>query len=606
MIAKPGRGATKRDWAALGLAAARRGDLSGARVALHAAAKADRRNAPLRYNLALVLEQMGEIDECAGALTDALRLKPDMVEAARRLSRLRARYRFSDTAALDPFGLKAALAFDTASRQPLVEAALAHVFATEPPLAEALAAARPGGDATAAARTLLRRRKSDGIGNALLTTALERGVVTDPDIERLLTATRRVLLLEPSGDDARDRVVSTFALALLAQCWNNDHAWGETPEETAAVAALSIDQSALLDGEPAASFRLLLSALYRPLNVILGPQLSSDAFQGIRPKPLRDRVVGRLARLAEERNIARTLPRLSGPSDTTSRRVAHQYETSPYPRWQDLHVSEAGSLRRTLERFFPPPRLAFMDKPFDVLIAGAGTGLHAVQTALAYGPKARVLAIDLSAPSLAYAKRMAHHFGVETVEFLVADIRDLDGLAREFDIVECVGVLHHMADPWAGWRRLLPRLRPDGLMYIGLYSAVSRRNLSALRSDPHNPGPGCDDQAARAYRVRLLDRADGDAGAELRQSPDFYNLNEFRDLVLHESEQHTTIAEIKDFLAEHNLAFRGFTLQSELVDDVLRRTGAAWPGPLADWGRYEEDYPRTFDGMYKFWCERAR
>jgi SAM-dependent methyltransferase len=606
MIAKPGRGAPKRDWAALGLAAARRGDLPGARVALQEATKADRRNASLRYNLALVLDQLGEIDESAGALTEALRLKPDMVEAARRLSRMCARYRFSNPAGLDPFGLKAALAFDTASRQPLVEVALAHVFATEPPLIEALAATRPGADATAAARTLLRRRKSDGIGNALLTSALECGVVTDPRIERLLTAARRVLLLDPSEDDVRDRAVSTFALALLAQCWNTDQAWAETPEETAAVAALSIDHRVLLEGDVGASFRLLLAALYRPLNVILGSQPSSDAYQGIRPKPLRDCIVGRLARLAEEREIARALPRLSGTSDATSRRVAHQYETSPYPRWQDLHVSEAGALRRTLERFFPPPRLAFMDQPFDVLIAGAGTGLHAVQTALAYGPKARVLAIDLSAPSLAYAKRMARHFGAETVEFLAADIRDLDGLQREFDIVECVGVLHHMADPWAGWRSLLSRLRPDGLMYIGLYSAVSRRNLAALRSDPHHPGPGCDDPAARAYRARLLDLADGEAGAELQQSPDFYNLNEFRDLVLHESEQHVMIAEIEDFLAKHNLTFRGFTLQSEVVEDALPRMGATWPGPLTDWARHEADYPRTFDGMYKFWCERAR
>ena len=51
-----------------------------------------------------------------------------------------------------------------------------------------------------------------------------------------------------------------------------------------------------------------------------------------------------------------------------------------------------------------------------------------------------------------------------------------------------------MADPLQGWSALTERLRPDGLMFLGLYSAVSRRNLAALRSDPDYPGPGCTDQ----------------------------------------------------------------------------------------------------------------
>src|SRR5690606_10753525 len=129
-------------------------------------------------------------------------------------------------------------------------------------------------------------------------------------------------------------------------------------------------------------------------------------------------------------------------------------------------------------------RLVFMDGPFDVLIAGAGTGKQALQSAFAYGPQARLLATDLSAASLGYAKSAATRYGVSNVEFMVADILDIDRLDRQFDIIECVGVLHHMADPWAGWRKLLSCLKPGGLMYLGLYSAVSRANILALRGEP--------------------------------------------------------------------------------------------------------------------------
>src|SRR5690606_20501618 len=102
-----------------------------------------------------------------------------------------------------------------------------------------------------------------------------------------------------------------------------------------------------------------------------------------------------------------------------------------------------------------------------------GTGKQALQSAFAYGPQARILATDISASSLGYAHVAAKRYNVGNVEFMIADILDYDRLGRQFDIIECVGVLHHMADPWAGWRKLLGCLKPAGLMYIGLYSSVS-------------------------------------------------------------------------------------------------------------------------------------
>ena len=604
MTASSRRANGKPDWQALALRAADLGDLTTARAAFTKALSEDRRSPALHYNLALVEAQLSEIDPSARHLTAALRLNPRMEAAARRLSRQLARYEISLPAQLDPFGLRAALNFASINRQPVVEAALKHLFTTAPDLVQALTVTR-GGHPQDAARALVLSRTNEALSLDLLIASLEFGVVKDADLERLFTAIRRVLLLEVAPARFEDRALYTFALALLRQLWNNDHVWAEDERETAALGQATIDPAALAAGDLAASRTLLLTCLYRPLAEIARSNPHLAVCKGLRPKPLRELLLERLRAQAKEREAAATLPRLAPLTDETSRRVAGQYEKSPYPRWQSVHVSAPGAIKAALTRYFAPERLAFMDRPFDVLIAGAGTGQQALQSAFGYGPNARLLAVDLSAASLAYAQRMAARYHVDTIEFLVADLLDLERLQRQFDIIECVGVLHHMADPWAGWRALVPRLKPGGLMYIGLYSAISRRNLLGLRSDADYPGPGCSDAAARAFRAKLLQRPDGAPGAELKISRNFYTLNDFRDLVLHESEQHMTLGDIAKFLDENNLVFRGFTLEGQVLAEFTSSKPGGWPGRLEDWTRYEAEHPRTFDAMYCFWCERG-
>ena len=48
-------------------------------------------------------------------------------------------------------------------------------------------------------------------------------------------------------------------------------------------------------------------------------------------------------------------------------------------------------------------------------------------------------------------------------------------LQKTFDIIECVGVLHHMSEPKVGLGILTDVLKPGGLMKLGLYSSSARR-----------------------------------------------------------------------------------------------------------------------------------
>jgi SAM-dependent methyltransferase len=109
----------------------------------------------------------------------------------------------------------------------------------------------------------------------------------------------------------------------------------------------------------------------------------------------------------------------------------------------------------------------------DILIAGCGTGRHSIGIAQQF-ERSKVLAIDLSAASLGYAKARTGALGVTNIDYAQADILQLGATGRTFDMIQSAGVLHHLADPWAGWRVLNSLLRPGGVMFIALYSERRR------------------------------------------------------------------------------------------------------------------------------------
>jgi SAM-dependent methyltransferase len=339
---------------------------------------------------------------------------------------------------------------------------------------------------------------------------------------------------------------------------------------------------------------------------VLPPGMDRNRLRQIAPRALRDVLMpcmdDRKALVAGMQAI----PRLTAIADDTSRKVEQQYIADPYPRWLSLQTPQSGIARASLGDFFTPDALAFMDRPYNVLIAGCGTGQQAVSAALGYGPDADVLAVDLSTSSLAYAARMAERYDAGNLRFAQADILGLGALDRTFDIIECVGVLHHMANPYDAWRILIDRLRPGGLILTGLYSAISRGNFSALREDPDWPGTDADDSALRTYRRALMTREAGLPGTELLVSKDFYAKSGFRDLALHVSEQYCSLPDIKAFLDANRLVFSGFHLPPHLLDGFRQAyPDAGWPGSLDHWQAFEEDHPRTFDGMYNFWCRKV-
>jgi SAM-dependent methyltransferase len=217
-----------------------------------------------------------------------------------------------------------------------------------------------------------------------------------------------------------------------------------------------------------------------------------------------------------------------------------------------------------------------------------------------------VLAVDLSAASLAYARRRADELGIGNVEFLQADLLDLGRLDRHFDVIESVGVLHHLAEPAAGWRVLRGLLAPGGFMKVGLYSELARRSVVAARALIAARGDPPTVAGIRAARAAIM-ALPADAPARgVVASGDFYSTSGVRDLLFHVQEHRFTLPEVAALIDRLGLEFLGFVLD----DEVLRDYREAEPGDpagvsLTGWARYEDARPGTFGEMYQFWLRDA-
>ena len=207
----------------------------------------------------------------------------------------------------------------------------------------------------------------------------------------------------------------------------------------------------------------------------------------------------------------------------------------------------------------------------------------------------------------------ARRHRLDAIRFRQADILDLPDFAPPFDrpadLIECIGVLHHMADPFAGWRILLGRLRPGGLMYVGLYSATARRGLTALRERLAGAGiDPADPDAIRAVRARILARPEDDFERALAESADFYTLSEVRDLLFHAHETPLTLEAIGEFLDDEGLKFLHMDVRPHIAeafaDSLDGGQGDAAARDLRAWAAFERDNPDTFDGMYLFWVRK--
>ena len=218
-------------------------------------------------------------------------------------------------------------------------------------------------------------------------------------------------------------------------------------------------------------------------------------------------------------------------------------------------------------------------------------------------PDSRILAIDLSRTSLAYAARRAQESGFRNVAFAQADILELGRLEERFDVIECAGVLHHLKDPVAGWRVLMRLLAPGGKMKVALYSEIARRGVVAARRLIAERGFAADLRGMRAARAAILALPADDPAHRVARTADFYTLSGCRDYLFHVREHHYTLHGIAAILGDLGLEFLGFEFESGATLREYRLEFPLDPAAvsIANWADFETRHPDTFYAMYQFW-----
>jgi tetratricopeptide (TPR) repeat protein/2-polyprenyl-3-methyl-5-hydroxy-6-metoxy-1,4-benzoquinol methylase len=440
-------------------------------------------------------------------------------------------------------------------------------------------------------------------GDRLLRHLLESALAGDRELERLLTATRcSVLDAASTASEVADDVLA-FCCALARQCFINEYVFACGEDELQLARRLRDTLLAALETDaPVPPLWPAAVAAYWPLVELPAVDV---LVQRPWPEPLAGLIAQQVTEPGEEMRWRGEIARLTTVEDAVSRQVRQQYEENPYPRWVDVgRILRPSTAAAWMRARFPDASLdpsPGRANGAEVLIAGCGTGQQAIEFAQTL-PDARVLAVDLSLASLAYAQRKSRALGLDNLDYAQADILRLGSIGRTFDVIEATGVLHHLADPLAGWRVLVKLLRPRGLMHLGLYSEAGRQHIVAARSFIAQRGyrPIVEDIRRCRQDLMLLEKASGRPNvAELW---DFFSTSTCRDLLFHVQEHRLTLPEIDAFLAAEDLALVRFDVEAPVAVRYRRRfpDDAAMTN-LAHWHAFELEHPNTFAGMYLFW-----
>lgn len=451
----------------------------------------------------------------------------------------------------------------------------------------------------------LLKQKSFFVTEPLLLALMENSVLPDEFLEKFLTVKRKELLLN-FQDIAFLESQRTFIYALAQQCYINEYIYDVTDNEKAIVEILwkhIFHQELVLNNETKVLIALL--ACYCPLHTTpLFNSFFANTFQS-KDSAFYSILKRQIFNRKTEIELHSRIPLLNPIHDTISQMVRRQYEEHPYPNWIRLdRGGGGGTLEQILTALFPYLKKKSITWPAspNILIAGCGTGFHALNYAWHYHA-CQVTAIDLSLSSLSYSMRMAKEMGISNIRFIQGDILDLKKLDDKFDVIDCSGVLHHMQDPIEGWFILISLLKDYGWMNIGLYSDVARQEiLEAFRYIARN---GFKDtlEDIRKCRNNILNMPNGELIKSVELLQDFYTTSTCRDLLFHQHEKRFTLLQIDEILTRLELEFIGFDLplgsikqryKNMFPNDVLMQS-------LKNWHIFEQTFPETFKGMYSFW-----
>ncbi len=428
------------------------------------------------------------------------------------------------------------------------------------------------------------------------------------EAEGFFTRLRKELLILAFQEGKISPQLKPLTEVLAAQCFLNEYVYSSSQVEEDSIAQLI---AAAADSQEATNERLAIIGCYK---AIYTTGVSSELIKNY-PTPddsSKELITTQFIEPLQEKEIKTSFQETRNITDSTSQLVQEMYEENPYPRFKfsDYTARELATpifniieVEITKQNQSYPEELRSLSARPKILIAGCGTG-NQVINASRY-KNAQITAIDLSSSSLAYAIRMTKEYEMNNVAFKKMDLLNVSELGDIFNVIECGGVLHHMEQPADGLSALVQQLKPGGYIKLGLYSEIARKVIVEARKTIQTLGINSTPESIRSFRKQVLD---GEIEGLLNLPKfvgDFYSLSECRDLCFHIQEHRYTTETLEILLHSHGLTFCGFMLPEQ----IKKLYQEQYPEDsdmtsFTNWGKFEEEHPSTFAGMYQFWAHK--
>ena len=440
----------------------------------------------------------------------------------------------------------------------------------------------------------------DTLNNELFHLMLQKSLFRDVNLENFLYIIRKEILFSLNNKRQKNLIfIFNFIISLAHQSFLNEYVMFQSKEEISFINKLEEKISGDKDFN---ELEVSVLACYVPLSK--NKKISDKLIKyKSKNKLFNDLIKMQIEEPLIEENFKNSIKSLENISDQVSRKVKDQYEVNPYPRWRYGTKNIISNFVSTIKNDIKPNRVDLKNmflSPY-ILVAGCGTG--AQLQSISYRENAKILAFDLSFSSLAYAKRKMEENGFNNIEFLQGDILNLNKLNRKFDIIECVGVLHHMKKPLDGLTTLLNLMRPNGVLKLGLYSEIAREQIIKARQFIEKNKFGSNIQDIRKCR-EMIKNHDDEVIQKIVKRYDFYSTSNTRDLIFHVQEHRFTIPQLSEIFKKFNLEFLGFT-----NPDIKKKYIVNFPNDknctsLKNWYEFEKKNKEIFIGMYNFWVRK--
>ncbi len=419
----------------------------------------------------------------------------------------------------------------------------------------------------------------------------------------------RFLLLDicienPEKINKRDYI--DFSIALGRSCFNSEFCWIETADETKKINKLKdrLVNEIKLNNEVLPIEILTVGSYEQLFNLkeIKGYLLTKKDHSD-----LESIIKEQLIDFIKEEEIEKDIKKISKFNNSISIKVKDQYENFPYPRWDFKNLSYSDNLSYfDYIAYESNSKLIKKKKIKKLLVAGCGTGRHPINIALT-DSDIEIHALDLSLRSLSYGSRKAQEMGINNIIWLNGDINELKSYNHSFDVIESVGVLHHMQDPKLGFDILKDKLNSRGLIKLGLYSRVFRKLLQPSKDLIYKKKFTRNIDSVREARSLIMTRFTEKQYVLPTKFMDFYSASSFVDLLLHEQELDFEINDLIK-LYKDDFNFLGFSFtdrQKIILDKLINKSFTNVDiGNINNLEKIEELEKTLFSNMYQFWVQK--